>query len=304
LDGGRPDAMLTRMRMAARVERVRERALELAPRAPGYPYAIVVLSRDRRHGGGLLAGALAFRLFGAMLPLALLVAVLLGYAATVDRAAPEEAGEATGISAALLASVAESSKLTGGTRWVVGLTAVIALLWAATSAARAIRSVHSIAWRGSVGTYRRPLNAALLLLAVVAACALIFAVAGRARAEYGLLGLLITVASFAGFFAVWLAAERLLPHDDAPWTALVPGAALFAVGVQLVHLATALFIAGKVERASETYGSLGVAFTVLLWLFVVSRVIVASAMLNAALWEQRRARDPALPASARGSQVR
>jgi uncharacterized BrkB/YihY/UPF0761 family membrane protein len=99
-----------------------------------------------------------------------------------------------------------------------------------------------------------------------------------------------------GFFAVWLAVERLLPHEDAPWTALMPGAALFAVGVQLVHLTTALFIAGKVERASETYGSLGVAFTVLFWLYVISRVIVASAMLNAALWEQRRVTAAAQPA--------
>jgi uncharacterized BrkB/YihY/UPF0761 family membrane protein len=284
------------MRTAARVDRVRERALKLAPRAPGYAHAMAVLSRDRRHGGGLLAGALAFRLFGALLPLALLIAVLLGYAATVDRAAPGEAGEATGISKALLASVAESSKLTAGTRWVVGLTALVALLWAAMSAARAIRAVHSIAWRGNVGRYRRPLHGALGLLAVVAACALIFGAAGRARAEYGLVGLLVTVASFFGFFAVWLAAERLLPHEDSPWTALLPGAALFAVGVQLVHLATALFIAGKVERASETYGSLGVAFTVLLWLYVVSRVIVASAMLNAALWEQRRVTGAARPA--------
>ena len=49
-----------------------------------------------------------------------------------------------------------------------------------------------------------------------------------------------------------------------------------------------LFIAGRIERASETYGSLGVAFTILFWLFVVSRVIVASAMLNAALATERR----------------
>jgi len=299
LDGLRRGAMLIRMRTAARVARLRERAVELAPRAPGYPYAMVVLSRDRRHGGGLLAGALAFRLFGALLPLALLVAVLLGYAATVDRAAAEEAGRATGISQALLASVAESSKLNGGTRWVVGLTAVIALLWAANSAARAIRAVHSIAWHGSVGRYRRPLPAALGLLAVVAACALVFGVAGRARAEYGVVGLLITVASFGAFFAVWLAAERLLPHGEAPWRALVPGAALFAVGVQLVHLVTALFIAGRVERASETYGSLGVAFTLLLWLYVISRVIVASAMLNAALWEQRGEAGAAQPGRTR-----
>ncbi len=292
LDGTPPRREAYRMRTAARVERVRERALELAPRAPGYDYAMVVFSRDRRHGGGLLAGALAFRLFGAMLPLALLVAVLLGYAATVDDTAAEQAGEATGISEAVLESVAESSKLTAGTRWVVGVTALVALVWAAMSAARAIRAVHSIAWRGSVGRFRRPLPAAFALLGVLAACALIFGVAGRARAESGALGLVVTLAALVGFFAVWLGAELLLPHEDAPWRALVPGAALFAIGVQVVHLATALFIAGRVERASETYGSLGVAFTLLFWLYVVSRVIVASAMLNAALWEQpRRARS-------------
>src|SRR5688572_12882464 len=138
------------MRTAARVERVRERALEIAPRAPGYGSAMVAFSRDRRHGGGLLAGALAFRLFGAVLPLALLVAVVLGYTATVDADAPAEASEATGISEAVLNSVAESSRLSTGTRWLVGTFAVVALLWAAMSAARAIRAVHSIAWLGSV----------------------------------------------------------------------------------------------------------------------------------------------------------
>ena len=56
----------------------------------------------------------------------------------------------------------------------------------------------------------------------------------------------------------------------------------------MIHLGTVLFIAGRIERASETYGSLGVAFTLLFWLFVVSRVIVASAMLNAALAHERR----------------
>ena len=71
-------------RGAARVDRARRRALELAPRAPGYDQALLAFNRDRRSGGGLLAGALAFRLFGALLPFALLLAVLLGYVSTID----------------------------------------------------------------------------------------------------------------------------------------------------------------------------------------------------------------------------
>jgi uncharacterized BrkB/YihY/UPF0761 family membrane protein len=274
------------MRTTARVERVRARALEIAPRTPGYEYALVAFSRDRRYGGGLLAGALAFRLFGALLPLALLLTVALGYAAAVDEQAPESAADATGISDALLKEVAQSSNLSTGTRWLVMLFAVFGLLWAAVVAARAVRAVHSIAWQGRVGRFRRPVHAALLLLAALAACALVFGLAGSARSEWGFAGTLVTLASVFGFFAIWLAVEWLLPHERAPWTALVPGAVLFAVGVQLVHLGTALFIVGKIERASDTYGSLGVAFTILFWLYIVSRVIVASAMLNASLWDR------------------
>ena len=72
----------------------------------------------------------------------------------------------------------------------------------------------------------------------------------------------------------------------------MPGAILVSLGIQLVHLSTVLFIGAKVARASATYGSLGVAFTVLAWLYILSRIVVASAMLNAARWEQREQLPP------------
>ena len=61
---------------------------------------------------------------------------------------------------------------------------------------------------------------------------------------------------------------------------------MVGVGLQIVHLGTVLFVSGQVERASATYGPLGVAFTILVWLFVVSRVVVGSAMLNATVWRR------------------
>jgi membrane protein len=268
--------------------RARQRAMEIAPRTPGYEYALGVVRHDHRHGGGLLAGALAFRLFGALLPLALLLTVILGYATSVDPDAPKEAGEAIGLGPTLLDSVGESAKLSTGTRWSVALFAVVALLWSANSAARAIRAVHSLAWEGRVGRVRRPLPAALIMLAAIGAFAAVIAAASKSRAELGLAGLLVSIAAFVAFAAIWLALSWLLPHGDADWKALIPGALLVALGIQLIHLGTVLFIAGRIERTSETYGSLGVAFTILFWLFVVSRVIVASAMLNAALALERR----------------
>jgi len=282
----RPDASWPR-RAAGRVDELRERALSLALRAPGYEHAIGTLRHDRQHGGGLLAGALAFRLFGALLPLALLATVSLGYASTVDRNAPGDAGNALGIGPAVLDSVATSSRLSTGTRWTVVAFGVMALLWSAMSAARAIRAVHSLAWEGGVGRFARPVHAAVMLLLAVVAFGAVVAGASKARADLGgLAGLVITLVAFVGFFGIWLGLSWLLPHRRAPLRALVPGALLVALGVEVIHLGTVLFIGQKLERASQTYGTLGVAFTILFWLFVVSRVIVASAMLNATLDER------------------
>ena len=280
------------MSTATRVEHLRARAMELAPRAPGVEHALAAIGRDRRYGGGLLAGALAFRLFGALLPFALLLAVLLGYAATVERDTAEEAADATGISEAVLLSVADSAKLSTGTRWVVMLGAFLALLWAAVWAARAIRAVHQIAWTGGVERMGQPLRGALILIAAIAAVGVVISGAAAAREQLGTVGLVIAFAVTLAFFAIWLWMEWLLPHGDAPLRALVPGAILVSLGIQFVHLGTVLFIGAKVARASATYGSLGVAFTVLAWLYILSRIVVAAAMLNAARWERRAQRPP------------
>ena len=288
------------MSAATRVESLRSRAMEIVPRAPGAEAALAALGRDRQYGGGLLAGALAFRLFGALLPFALLLAVILGYVTTVERDAAAQAADATGISETVLLSVGSSAKLSTGTRWVVMAGAVIALLWAAIWAARAIRAVHHIAWSGGVERMGKPLHGAVVLVGAIIAVALVISGASAAREQLGAIGLLFSFAATAAFFGMWLWLEWLLPHADAPLRALIPGAILVSLGIQLVHLTTVLFIGAKVARASATYGSLGVAFTVLAWLYILSRIIVASAMLNAARWE-RHAQRPQRP---RGTSAR
>ena len=72
----------------------------------------------------------------------------------------------------------------------------------------------------------------------------------------------------------------LLPHADAPWWALLPGSVVVALGVQLVHLVTVYYLTGKLQNSSELYGSLGAAAAVLLWLYLVARLLVTGAILD------------------------
>ena len=51
---------------------------------------------------------------------------------------------------------------------------------------------------------------------------------------------------------------------------------------------TALYLAPRIGRSSELYGALGAATVILLWLYIIARLITLSAFLNATLWERRQ----------------
>jgi uncharacterized BrkB/YihY/UPF0761 family membrane protein len=81
-----------------------------------------------------------------------------------------------------------------------------------------------------------------------------------------------------------------LPHRDVRWTALLPGAVLFAFGLFLIGIFDIYVTARLVENRANTYGALGIATALLFSLVLVGRLMVVSAELNASL-EDHRVRD-------------
>ena len=92
----------------------------------------------------------------------------------------------------------------------------------------------------------------------------------------------------------WIVASRWLPHADVGWLALLPGAVLFSVGVEALHLFTGFYLDPKLNHSTELYGVLGIAGTILFWLYISARLVVGAAMLNASLYERRSA-EPQSP---------
>ncbi len=107
------------------------------------------------------------------------------------------------------------------------------------------------------------------------------------RSESPWLGFVATILVVAVPFAVSLAVAQVLPHGDVGWKGLVPGAVLFALGVQGLHLFTVYYLVSKLGPSTELYGVLGIVGTLLLWLYITGRLVVAAATLNASLHEQR-----------------
>jgi uncharacterized BrkB/YihY/UPF0761 family membrane protein len=268
-------------------EKTAQRVNDLRPRVRALDAAFVTHERDRRVGGSVLAGALAYRLFVPLLPLALIIVAILGYAKTEDAHAPGAIAHSVGIREATLDSVAESAKLSSGDLFGVIAFALFALLIASLSAVRALRAVHALAWGLPLGRFPRVLAATIAFIGWVVVFFGLWVLGAWARGTLGSAGIPVTILLTGAFFALWLAVSRMLPHPPGlPWRAFIPGAVLMAVGSEGIHVVTVLYIDHKAEEVSAAYGSLGIALVMLLWLYLLGRLIVASAFLNATLWER------------------
>lgn len=279
----RPDVTT---RWVARGRRLGARAEAARSRHPIIDVGYRLVERDSSIGGGLLAGALAYRLFVLLLPTALLCVAGLGlYADAADKSTSEAAREA-GLHGLIASQVASTSS--SGARWLVFLLMVPAVLYATATLYRALAIVHGIVWHGSGrGVRVTPRGIGMLFAALLLAVAAAQAV-GWIRRHDQLGGLAALLAYLVLVGGAWLLVSRQLPHRDVPWRALVPGALLVGVGFLFVNVFNVYVTTRLVEDRADTYGALGIATALLLSLVIVGRLMVVSAELNALLAQPDR----------------
>ena len=271
-------------RWLARARILQTRADAARSRHTSIDFGFSLVERDSSIGGGLLAGALAYRLFVLLLPTSLLLVSGLGlYAGIVDKSPGTVAREA-GLHGLIASEVAQAAS--GRNRAVVFVLMIPAVLYALVTLYRSIAKVHAIVWLGSGRGVRVPprgvgvLAGALLLTLVMGE---IVGWIRRAHQLGGLAALFVYVVLISG---AWLAVSMQLPHRDAPWDALIPGAVVFGAGLLVVNIFNIYVTTRLVEGRADTYGALGIATALLFSLVLVGRLMALSAELNALLAER------------------
>ena len=250
--------------------------------------AYQMVDRDTELGGGIIAGALAYRLFIWMLPLALVLVGGLGIAADAAEETPEEAADSLGMGGLVSHSIASAA--TGNGRWYALLIGIPILVYTTASVLRVLIVSHRLLWTDSRTRAQRATPVATLRLLVLLLAFPLAAVLASAIRDWSPgIGVLATALSIVPFAALWVVISSHLPHRDAPWQALVPGALLFGAGVEALNVFTAYVLTPWALNKQGTYGALGLAAALLLSLFLISRLVVAAAVLNATLWERRAA---------------
>jgi uncharacterized BrkB/YihY/UPF0761 family membrane protein len=247
----------------------------------------VMVDRDGEVGGGIMAGSLAYRLFIWLLPFSLVLVAGIGIGADLTSESNASATRSLGLRGLVAKSVSESSQ--SSSRWYALVIGIPILIWATRNLLRALVVVHRLVWGDARGglSQKVTVRATARFLVLALAYFVILELArliGRWTGSY-VVGVAV---GFVGLVVWWLVVSVRLPHQSAPWHALVPGAILMAIGLELISGLGSWFIATRVDSSQSAYGVLGVAAGLLFGLFLISRLVVASAVINATIWDRHK----------------
>ena len=245
---------------------------------------IRAVQRNRRIAASVLAGGFAYRIFLWLLPFALVVGGALGLS---DADSTEDAVERGGLPGAVTNAVGDAARSAESESWWLFAVGVPLLLWAGFTGAKAMLLIHSLVW-DEPPPRPKSLQASLAFTGIM--CAFIAAVGFSWWVREDWPGLFAPVLMLAPLAAIWLWASLHLPHRDAPWQALVPGALVVAIGFQVLHEAVANFLVPKLEKSTSLYGSLGATTTLIFFLYLLGLLVVLAPVLNSSVYDELEVR--------------
>jgi uncharacterized BrkB/YihY/UPF0761 family membrane protein len=236
--------------------------------------------RNRRVAASVLAGGFAYRLFLWLLPFALLLGGALGF---MNAQNTEDAVAGGGLPGAVTNAVGDASRSAHSNSWWLLAVGVPLLLWAGFTGAKAIVLIHSLVW-DEPPPKLKPLLSSLAFTGGICAFLAAVALTWWVRGDWP--GLFAPLITFAPLTAMWLWASLHLPHRDAPWQTLLPGALLVAIGFQVLHAVVGHFLVPKLEKATSLYGNLGATTTLLFFMYILALLVVTAPVLNSSLYDE------------------
>jgi len=265
------------------------------------PFLKPVAAVQRRYGdvgGNQLAAAFTLQAFLSIFPLILVGLAVLGFMAAHSHGATSGVtgqGDLAGRLVDQLGLQGESAKMMTDavhaaerSRKAASLVGFLGLLWSGLGLVAALQFAYNSVWQ----VHDRGMKDKLFGLAWLGGAAVLF-VGGAAATTLlrwlpGFLAPVGILVTFAVSLGLWLWTSRVLPNTKLPWRALLPGAVLGAVGLEVLKAVGAYYVPKAVASSSALYGSLGIVFALLAWLLLFGRLVVYSAVLNVVRYEQHK----------------
>jgi uncharacterized BrkB/YihY/UPF0761 family membrane protein len=194
---------------------------------------------------------------------------------------PSDLAQQAGLSAALAGTVAEAVHSSGEGRWYLIVVGVFFMLWAGIGVVKALRLISGLAWAVPPKMNLNPVaSSAMVFVDALAVIGTHFVSVRLSGAFTRDLWFVIGESVVLVAITTWVFFK--LPHSpEATWLNMIPGGVLVSVGILVSRLVTSWYYADRLDRVDDLYGALGVASVFLAWLFILARLWVAGASLNA-----------------------
>ena len=277
-------------RVIERIADTRARLERARPHSPLIDATFRAFERDVETGGVVLAGAVAFRVFLFLVPYVFVLVVGFGVASDAADTDPAEAARSAGIGGLVAKAVGGAADLSGFSRVAALVVGLIALVFGTRALLKVLRIVFGLIWGLQPPKLKKSGKAMLVIVGLATAAFVYSTLLDDIRDRSPGLGLLGILVSAIIPFAIALLANVYLPHQPTRWPDLIPGALVLTIGVLGLHLVTVYWIAHEIESKTDTYGAIGAALAILLWAYFLGRLITASAVVNASLWQRRKER--------------
>lgn len=234
--------------------------------------------------------ALAAQIFTSVLPVIIAASVSSGWHTAADTINDQFGFDSRSLSGSAGSAPRDPSFAAFG---VVGLLMIVL---GGTSFARALARVYGAVWKVVTIGPRDAWRWFAALLAVALSVGLIGQTRGLSHIRYAGRPLAL-LGEIAIWTFVWALAPFLLTKGALTGRLLWVSGLLTAIGLAAVHVAGRIALPRITTNAQERFGPLGLAFTTVSWLFVMSVVIVGAAVVVKALaldetWVGRYLRGP------------
>jgi uncharacterized BrkB/YihY/UPF0761 family membrane protein len=283
-----------RERLRAAAAHAREVIEEKRGTSQTVSVAFDAFGQDTEAGGPVLAAALGFRVFLFMVPYVGFFLILFGFVSDVFGRSPKEMFKTRGIAALTAKGISTGHDLSFGARLAAFIFVTYALFISARSFVKVLRIVHTLVWDVAPTRLLHTTRATFVFIGTVTIALMLSGLIDVVTNRVVIGGVVALILYTFVPFGLWWVVSWWLPHGDCDPLGLAPGAVVFAVGVEVLHVFTVVWFPHSLQSKSEIYGALGTALALLLWAYLLGRLMTVAAALNVALW-RRRESQPAAP---------
>lgn len=265
---------------------MKEKLDALGERWSWFGTVLRVQKRYSELNGNYLASSVTLSSFLSIFPLLLFAIAVLGF---FSAGSPDLAGdivEELGLTGDAATGVTNAVATAESSRRAASVIGIVGLLWSGLGLVAAFQYAINAAWQVKGRGWRDKLSGLLWLAGATLLFLTSFATSAVIRLLPAFLAPLGIIAGLSVNLGLWLWTFKVLGTREVGWKALLPGAVVGALGLEILKAVGAFYVPRAVASASALYGTIGVVFATLAWLLFFGRLVVYAAVVNVIRWEE------------------